>query len=305
MREERRKRVSGRGNRSRVPLVSRLFLKSGREESPVSERGATRSRGRGRLLATTRPLAPRLGPPLLASCRPTTVSVCFRALVCTSSAATVALPPLLLYLLRLIRTYICTYVGVGVLSLARSLAPSLFLSLSRSLHFFLFLSLARFVSLSLSCSLALSLRLFLSLARSLSRSVYFSFFLSRSFSRFVSFSLSLVLSLHLFLFLSLGRSLACSFSLSLARSLVSSLSLSLSRSFSLALEPSLVEATTWRPFGTVRWGRARGRHLLRAALYARRNFTTAGAFIAIRGILVDRCGIPEGCGWNFSAPWQR
>ena len=160
MREERRKRVSGRGNRSRVPLVSRLFLKSGREESPVSERGATRSRGRGRLLATTRPLAPRLGPPLLASCRPTTVSVCFRALVCTSSAATVALPPLLLYLLRLIRTYICTYVGVGVLSLARSLAPSLFLSLSRSLHFFLFLSLARsfsrFVSFSFSLSVVLA-----------------------------------------------------------------------------------------------------------------------------------------------------
>lgn len=147
MREERRKRVSGRGNRSRVPLVSRLFLKSGREESPVSERGATRSRGRGRLLATTRPLAPRLGPPLLASCRPTTVSVCFRALVCTSNAATVALPPLLLYLLRLIRTYICTYVGVGVLSLARSLASSLSFSLSRS--FFLSLRLFFFLSFSL------------------------------------------------------------------------------------------------------------------------------------------------------------
>lgn len=147
MREERRKRVSGRGNRSRVPLVSRLFLKSGREESPVSERGATRSRGRGRLLATTRPLAPRLGPPLLASCRPTTVSVCFRALVCTSSAATVALPPLLLYLLRPIRTYVRTYVGVGVLSLARSLASSLSFSLSRS--FFLSLRLFFFLSFSL------------------------------------------------------------------------------------------------------------------------------------------------------------
>ena len=303
MREERRKRVSGRGNRSRVPLVSRLFLKSGREESPVSERGATRSRGRGRLLATTRPLAPRLGPPLLASCRPTTVSVCFRALVCTSSAATVALPPLLLYLLRPIRTYIRTLV----------LAFSLSLTLSRSFSRSLTLSLCLFLFLSLSLALSLRLFLSLSLVRSFSRFVYFSFFLSRSFSSFVSFSLLLARSLapSLSLSRSFSRFVSFFFSLSfilfLARSLVSSLSLSfsLSRSFSLALEPSLVEATTWRPFGTVRWGRARGRHLLRAALYARRNFTTAGAFIAIRGILVDRCGIPEGCGWNFSAPWQR
>lgn len=86
--------------------VSRSFLNSGREE-----RGATRSRGRGRLLATTRPFARRLGPPLFASCRPTTASVCFRALVCASSGATVAL---LLY--RPIRTFV--------------LAPSLSLSLS-------------------------------------------------------------------------------------------------------------------------------------------------------------------------------
>lgn len=173
MREERRKRVSGRGNRSRVPLVSRLFLKSGREESPVSERGATRSRGRGRLLATTRPLAPRLGPPLLASCRPTTVSVCFRALVCTSSAATVALPPLLLYLLRPIRTYVRTYVGVGVLSLAHS--------------FSLVLSLAHSLALSLSFSLSLARSLASSLSFSLSRS----FFLSLRLFFFLSFSLVL------------------------------------------------------------------------------------------------------------------
>lgn len=96
----------GRDAGERVPLVSRSFLNSGREE-----RGATRSRGRGRLLATTRPFARRLGPPLLASCRPTTASVCFRALVCASSGATVAL---LLY--RPIRTFV--------------LAPSLSLSLS-------------------------------------------------------------------------------------------------------------------------------------------------------------------------------
>lgn len=305
MREERRKRVSGRGNRSRVPLVSRLFLKSGREESPVSERGATRSRGRGRLLATTRPLAPRLGPPLLASCRPTTVSVCFRALVCTSSAATVALPPLLLYLLRPIRTYIRTLVLAFSLSLALSLRLFFFLSLARFISFSFSLSLASSLSLSLALSLSRFVSFSLLLARFLASSIFLSFFLARSLASSLSLSCLLALSLRLFLFLSLGRSLACSFSLSLARSLVSSLSLSLSRSFSLALEPSLVEATTWRPFGTVRWGRARGRHLLRAALYARRNFTTAGAFIAIRGILVDRCGIPEGCGWNFSAPWQR
>lgn len=99
-------RLVGRDAGERVPLVSRSFLNSGREE-----RGATRSRGRGRLLATTRPFARRLGPPLLASCRPTTASVCFRALVCASSGATVAL---LLY--RPIRTFV--------------LAPSLSLSLS-------------------------------------------------------------------------------------------------------------------------------------------------------------------------------
>lgn len=99
-------RLVGRDAGERVALVSRSFLNSGREE-----RGATRSRGRGRLLATTRPFARRLGPPLLASCRPTTASVCFRALVCASSGATVAL---LLY--RPIRTFV--------------LAPSLSLSLS-------------------------------------------------------------------------------------------------------------------------------------------------------------------------------
>lgn len=66
-----------------------------------------------------------------------------------------------------------------------------------------------------------------------------------------------------------------------ASSLPLSLPPSLSLALSLSLESSLVEATTWRPFGTVRWGRERGRHLLRAALYASRNFTTAGAFIAI------------------------
>lgn len=98
-------RLVGRDAGERVPLVSRSFLNSGREE-----RGATRSRGRGRLLATTRPFARRLGPPLLASCRPTTASVCFRALVCASSGATVAL---LLY--RPIRTFV--------------LAPSLSLAL--------------------------------------------------------------------------------------------------------------------------------------------------------------------------------
>lgn len=98
-------RLVGRDAGERVALVSRSFLNSGREE-----RGATRSRGRGRLLATTRPFARRLGPPLLASCRPTTASVCFRALVCASSGATVAL---LLY--RPIRTFV--------------LAPSLSLAL--------------------------------------------------------------------------------------------------------------------------------------------------------------------------------
>lgn len=66
-----------------------------------------------------------------------------------------------------------------------------------------------------------------------------------------------------------------------ASSLPLSLPPSLSLALSLSLESSLVEATTWRPFGTVRWGRERGRHLLRAALYASRNFTMAGAFIAI------------------------
>lgn len=98
-------RLVGRDAGERVALVSRSFLNSGREE-----RGATRSRGRGRLLATTRPFARRLGPPLLASCRPTTAFVCFRALVCASSGATVAL---LLY--RPIRTFV--------------LAPSLSLAL--------------------------------------------------------------------------------------------------------------------------------------------------------------------------------
>ena len=204
---------------------------------------------------------------------------------------------------RFVRTYVRTLV----------LAFSLSLTLSRSFSRSLTLSLCLFLFLSLSLALSLRLFLSLSLVRSFSRFVYFSFFLSRSFSSFVSFSLLLARSLapSLSLSRSFSRFVSFFFSLSfilfLARSLVSSLSLSfsLSRSFSLALEPSLVEATTWRPFGTVRWGRARGRHLLRAALYARRNFTTAGAFIAIRGILVDRCGIPEGCGWNFSAPWQR
>lgn len=206
MREERRKRVSGRGNRSRVPLVSRLFLKSGREESPVSERGATRSRGRGRLLATTRPLAPRLGPPLLASCRPTTVSVCFRALVCTSSAATVALPPLLLYLLRPIRTYIRTLVLAFSLSLALSLRLFFFLSLARFISFSFSLSLASSLSLSLALSLSRFVSFSLLLARFLASSIFLSFFLarslasslslSRSFSRFISFffSLSVVLA---------------------------------------------------------------------------------------------------------------
>lgn len=103
-------RLVGRDAGERVALVSRSFLNSGREE-----RGATRSRGRGRLLATTRPFARRLGPPLLASCRPTTASVCFRALVCASSGATVAL---LLY--RPIRTF-----GWRPLSLSRSRADHL------------------------------------------------------------------------------------------------------------------------------------------------------------------------------------